>query len=326
MKLETMVCHMLLPALAAAMWGGAALAQNYPAKPVRWIVPMPPGGGTDVISRTIPIELAKRWGVNVLAENRPGAGGTIGLEIAIRAPGDGYTIVLGQASNVAVAPGLYKKLSYDPVKDLAPITNVVAAPLVVVSHPSLPAKNARELIALVRSKPGAVTFGSSGNGTIGHLSLEMLKSDARLQMLHIPYNGATRALTALLSGEIVIYSSSMPPALPHIKSGRLKALGVTSSKRLVPLSDTPTIAESGVADFEALNWYGVFAPLGVPKDIMAKLHTDIVKVLRQPDVQARFAGEGGDVVANTPEEFAAFVRREIPKWARVIQASGAKVD
>lgn len=326
MKLKTMVCHMLLPALAAAMWGGAALAQNYPAKPVRWIVPMPPGGGTDLISRTITIELAKLWGVNVLAENRPGAGGTIGLEIAIRAPGDGYTIVLGQASNVAVAPGLYKKLSYDPVKDLAPITNVVAAPLVVVSHPSLPAKNARELIALVRSKPGAVTFGSSGNGTIGHLSLEMLKSDARLQMLHIPYNGATRALTALLSGEIVIYSSSMPPALPHIKSGRLKALGVTSSKRLVPLSDTPTIAESGVADFEALNWYGVFAPLGVPKDIMAKLHTDIVKVLRQPDVQARFAGEGGDVVANTPEEFAAFVRREIPKWARVIQASGAKVD
>jgi tripartite-type tricarboxylate transporter receptor subunit TctC len=326
MKLKTMVYRILLSLLAFALLGGTALAQNYPVKPVRWIVPMPPGGGTDLVSRTITIELAKLWGVSVLADNRPGAGGTIGMELAIRSPGDGYTIVLGQASNVAVAPALYKKLSYDPVKELAPITNVIAAPLVVVSHPSLPARNAKELIALIRSKPGAVTFGSSGNGTIGHLSLEMLKSDAKLQMLHIPYNGAARALTALLSGEIVIYSSSMPPALPHIKTGRLKALGVTTSKRLTPLPDIPTIAESGVTDFEAVNWYGVFAPIGVPKDIMAKLHTDIVRVLKQPDVQARFAGEGGDVVANTPEEFAAFVRKEIPKWARVIQASGAKVD
>ena len=301
-------------------------ADTYPNKPVRWVVPFPPGGGTDLISRTIATKLNEVWGVQVIADNRPGGGGTLGLGIAAKMPADGYTIVLGQASNVAVAPGLYAKLAYDPVKDLQPITNVIAAPLVIVSHPSFPAKNAKELIAYARAKPGAVTFGSPGNGTIGHLSMELLKTSAKINMLHIPYKGATLAITELIGGQIVLYASSMPPALPLINAGKLKALGVTTAKRLAPLPNVPTIAESGVPGYEAVNWYGVFVPAGTPKDIVAKLHDDIVRVLRQPDVKERFAGEGGDIIADTPEQFGVFIRKEIPKWTKVIKDAAVKVD
>ena len=301
-------------------------ADTYPNKPVRWVVPFPPGGGTDLISRTIATKLNEVWGVQVIADNRPGGGGTLGLGIAAKMPADGYTIVLGQASNVAVAPGLYAKLAYDPVKDLQPITNVIAAPLVIVSHPSFPAKNAKELIAYARAKPGAVTFGSPGNGTIGHLSMELLKTSAKINMLHIPYKGATLAITELIGGQIVLYASSMPPALPLINAGKLKALGVTTAKRLAPLPNVPTIAESGVPGYEAVNWYGVFVPAGTPKEIVAKLHDDIVRVLRQPDVKERFAGEGGDIIADTPEQFGVFIRKEIPKWTKVIKDAAVKVD
>ncbi|MFN7086327.1 MAG: Bug family tripartite tricarboxylate transporter substrate binding protein [Burkholderiales bacterium] len=327
MKLQTMLQNvLLLPLLAAGVLSGAAFAQPYPAKPVRWVIPFPPGGGTDLISRTITQKLAELWGVQVIADNRPGAGGTIGLDAAAKAPADGYTIVLGQASNVAVAPGLFPKLPYDPVKDLAPVTQVIAAPLVIVSHPSFPAKSARELIAFARSRPGEVTYGSPGNGTIGHLSLEMLKAEAHINMLHVPYSGAARALSALLGGEIAIYASSTPPALPQIKARKLKALGVTGAKRIDALPEVPTVAESGIRDFEAVNWYGVFVPANTPKDLVARLHADIVKVLGQPEVRKRFEGEGGDIVANTPQEFAALIRAETPKWSRVIKAAGVKVD
>ena len=301
-------------------------ADAYPTKPVHWYVPFPPGGGTDLISRTIAAKLTEAWGVQVIADNRPGSGGTLGLGIAAKAPPDGYNIVLGQASNIAVAPGLYAKLPYDPVKDLQPITLVITAPNVIVSHPSFPAKNARELIAYAKAKPGAVSFGSPGNGTIGHLSLEMLKSMAKIDMLHIPYKGASLALTELIGGQITIYASSMPPALPLINGGKLRALGVTSGKRLAPLPNVPTVAESGVAGYEAVNWYGVLMPARTPKDIVAKVHADIVRVLKQPDIKERFAGEGGDIVANTPEEFGAFIRKEIPKWSKVVKDAGVKVD
>ena len=313
---------MLLLSGAAPCFG----ADAYPNKPVRWVVPFPPGGGTDLISRTLAAKLNEAWGVQVIADNRPGGGGTLGLGIAAKMPADGYTIVLGQASNVAVAPGLYPKLAYDPVKDLQPITNVIAAPLVIVSHPSFPARNTKELIAYARAKPGAVTFGSPGNGTIGHLSMELLKTSAKINMLHIPYKGATLAITELIGGQIVLYASSMPPALPLISAGKLKALGVTTAKRLAPLPNVPTIAESGVPGYEAVNWYGVFVPAGAPKDIVAKLHADIVRALKLPDVKERFAGEGGDIIANTPEEFGAFIRMEIPKWSKVIKDASVKVD
>ena len=297
-------------ALSLLLFASAAFAQNYPAKPVRWVVPFPPGGGTDLISRVIAAELSKLWNVQVVADNRPGGGGTIGAELDAK----------------AVALGLYGKLPYDPIKDLQPVTQVIATPIVIVSHPSFPAKNAKELITYAKAHPDAVTFGSPGNGTIGHLSVEMLKSMAGIKMLHIPYKGASLAITELIGGQITIYGSSMPPALPLIQGGKLRALGVTSAKRLAPLPGVPTIAESGVKDYEAVNWYGVLTPAGVPKEIVAKLHTDIVRILKQADVQERFKGEGGDVVGNMPEEFAAFIQKEVPKWSKVVKDANVKVD
>lgn len=314
-----------LAAAVLAFVPAMAAAQAYPAKPVRWVVPFPPGGGTDLISRTITQKLGEAWGVQVIADNRPGAGGTIGLNLAAKSPADGYTIVLGQAGNMAVAPALYAKLPYDPLKDLVPVTQVVAPPLVIVAHPSFPAKDIKELIARARAKPGAITYGSPGNGLIGHLAVEMLKSMTKVDMLHIPYTGAARALTELIGGQIVIYASSMPPAMPMIKAGRLKALGVTSAKRVAVMPDVPAVSET-IPGYAAVNWYGVFVPAGTPREIVTKLNEDIVRILRQPDVRQRFASEGGEAVGDTPEQFAAFVRAEIPKWAKVVKDSGAKVD
>lgn len=314
-----------LAAAVLAFVPAMAAAQAYPAKPVRWVVPFPPGGGTDLISRTITQKLGEAWGVQVIADNRPGAGGTIGLNLAAKSPADGYTMVLGQAGNMAVAPALYAKLPYDPLKDLVPVTQVVAPPLVIVAHPSFPAKDIKELIARARAKPGAITYGSPGNGLIGHLAVEMLKSMTKVDMLHIPYTGAARALTELIGGQIVIYASSMPPAMPMIKAGRLKALGVTSAKRVAVMPDVPAVSET-IPGYAAVNWYGVFVPAGTPREIVTKLNEDIVRILRQPDVRQRFASEGGEAVGDTPEQFAAFVRAEIPKWAKVVKDSGAKVD
>lgn len=313
-------------ALACALAAVAASAQQYPTKPVRWIVPFPPGGGTDVISRAIAQKLTEAWGQQVIADNRPGSGGTIGLAAATKSPADGYTVVLGQLANVAIAPALYTKLPYDPVKELQPVTLVLSAPLILVAHPSLPAKNTRELLALARAKPDAITFGSPGNGTTGHLAGEMIKTATGVKMTHVPYKGASPAITGLLGGEIAIYVSSIPPALPPMKAGRLKALGVTSAKRTATLPDVPTIAESGLPGYEVTNWYGVMVPAGVPKDILARLHTEIVRILQLPDVRQRFVGEGGDVAPNTPEQFAAFIRSEIAKWGKAVKDSGARVD
>ena len=313
-------------ALACALAAVAAPAQQYPTKPVRWIVPFPPGGGTDVISRAIAQKLTEAWGQQVIADNRPGSGGTIGLAAATKSPADGYTVVLGQLANVAIAPALYTRLPYDPLKELQPVTLVLSAPLILVAHPSLPAKNTRELLALARAKPDAITFGSPGNGTTGHLAAEVIKSTTGVKMTHVPYKGASPAITGLLGGEIAIYVSSIPPALPFMKAGRLKAIGVTSAKRTATLPDVPTIAESGLPGYEVTNWYGVMVPAGVPKDILARLHTEIVRILQLPEVRQRFAGEGGDVAPNTPEQFAAFIRSEIAKWGRAVKDSGARVD
>jgi tripartite-type tricarboxylate transporter receptor subunit TctC len=312
--------------LALGLASGAALAQSYPSKPIRWIAPFPPGGGTDVISRTIAQKLTEAWGQQVIVENRPGSGGTIGLATAAKSAPDGYTVVLGQLANMGIAPGLYAKLPYDPVRDLAPVSLVLSAPLILVAHPSLPAKNTKELLALARAKPDSITFGSPGNGTTGHLAAEMIKSTTGVKMTHVPYKGASPAITGLLGGEIAIYVSTIPPALPMMKAGRLKALGVTSTKRTATLPDVPTISESGLPGYEVTNWYGVMLPAGVSKDLIARLNAEVARILRLPDVQQRFQGEGGDVAPNTPEQFAAFIKSEIAKWDKAIKASGARVD
>jgi tripartite-type tricarboxylate transporter receptor subunit TctC len=305
---------------------GGVCAQAYPSKPIRWIVPFPPGGGTDVISRTLAQKLTESWGQQVIADNRPGSGGTIGLAAAAKLPADGYNIVLGQLANVAIAPALYAKLPYDPVKDFTPVTLALKSPLILVAHPSFPAKNVKELIAVAKAKPDSVTFGSPGNGTTGHLGTEIIKTAGRVKMTHIPYKGASPAFTGLLGGEIAVYMSSIQPAIPMLKAGRVKALGVTSAKRIAGLPDVPTISETGLPGYEVTNWYGVMVPAGVPKDVLAKLHGELARILKLPDVQQRFQAEGGDTTPDTPEQFAAFIKTEIAKWDKAVRESGAKID
>ena len=312
--------------VVATVGVGDAVAQSYPSKPVRLVVPFPPGGGTDTIARALAQKLSEQWGQQVVADNRPGSGGTIGLALAAKLPADGYHLVLGQLANMGIAPALYSKLPYDPQKDFQPITLALTSPLILVVHPSVPAKNVKELIALARSKPDALTFGSPGNGTTGHLSMELIKSAGKVKMLHVPYKGATPAFTGLLGGEVAVYMSSIQPAIPMLSNGRVRALGVTGQTRISTLPNVPTIAESGLPGFEVTNWYGLLAPAGIPKDVLTKVHTDAVKALRSPDVQQRFAAEGGDVGANTPEQFTAFIRNEMAKWNKAVRESGAKVD
>ena len=319
------VCRAAAIVVCAAL-ASAAQAQSYPNKTVRWVVPFPPGGGTDTISRVLAQKLTEAWGQQVIADNRPGSGGTIGLALAAKMPADGYTIVLGQLANVGIAPALYPKLPYDPVKDFQPVTLAVTSPLILVVHPSVPAKNTKELIALARAKPGSLTYGSSGNGTTGHLGMEIMNHMAKIKMVHIPYKGAQPAFTGLLGGETAVYLSSVPPAVPMINAGRVRAIGVTSAKRMSSLPNVPTIAETGLPGYEVTNWYGVMMPAGVPKDILAKVHGDLVRILKQPDTQQRLTGEGGDVAPNTPDQFATFIRNEIAKWGKAVKESGAKVD
>jgi tripartite-type tricarboxylate transporter receptor subunit TctC len=271
-------------------------------------------------------KLTEAWGQQVVADNRPGSGGTIGLAAAAKLPADGYNIVLGQLANVAIAPALYAKLPYDPIKDFTPVTLALTSPLILVAHPSLPAKNVKELIALAKAKPDSVTFGSPGNGTTGHLGTEIIKTAGGVKMTHIPYKGASPAFTGLLSGEISVYMSSIQPAIPMLNAGRVRALGVTSAKRMATLPNVPTISESGLPGYEVTNWYGVMMPAGVPKEVLNKIHAELVKILKMPDVQQRFQAEGGDTTSNTPEQFAAFIKTEITKWSKAVRESGAKVD
>jgi tripartite-type tricarboxylate transporter receptor subunit TctC len=304
----------------------AAFAQSYPVKAIRWIVPFPPGGGTDLTTRTLSTKLSEALGQPVVIDNRPGSGGTIGLALAAKAPADGYHIATGQLANLGIAPGLYKKLPYDPVKDFAPVTRAVSAVLVLVAHPSFPPNTVKDLIAMARAKPGAITYGSPGNGTSGHLGTELIKSAAKVDMVHVPYKGAAPALTDILGGQITIYLSSIPPAVPLIKAGRLKALGVTGAKRNPALSQVPTIAESGIPGYVVDNWYGVVVPAGVPKEIISRLNTELVRILGSADVRERFALEGSEPSPTTPEQFATLIRDDMQKWAKAIRDAKVQVD
>jgi len=316
-------------AILAAFSSGMVNAQaptQYPVKAIRVIVPSAPGSGPDIMARTIAQKLSEVLSQPVIVEARPGAGGIIGSEAAAKSSPDGYTLIMGNAGSHSVNPSLYRKLPYDPLKDFAPVTLVSTAPNILIVHPSLPVKSVKDLISLAKARPGDLTFGSGGNGSTAHLSGEMFRTLAGINLVHVPFKGAPAAVLGVITGEISMAILNLPPALPHVKSGRLKALGVSTPKRSAAVPDMPTIAESGLPGYSATAWYGVLAPTGTPREIILKLNTEIVKILRTDEIKKRISSDGGEVIGSTPEEFTAVMKSDIAKWAKVVQASGARVD
>ena len=310
-----------------AVAGGSAFAQAYPVKPIRMIVPFPPGGTTDLLARTLGPRLSESLGEQVVVENRAGATGNIGADVAAKSAPDGYTLLIGQASNIAINITLMGRLlPYDPVKDFAPVTLLASTPNVLVVHPSLPVHSVRDLIALAKSKPGAINYATSGNGSPGHFCAELLKKLAGIDMVHIPYKGAGPALIDVVGGHASLYFTSMPSAQPFVPSGRLRVVAQTSATRSPSMPDLPTVAEAGFPGYDITSWWGVLTPTGVPKDIASRLHTEIVRILNTAEVKERLAGMGTDVVSNTPEQFSAYIKAEIAKWARMIKDTGIKLD
>lgn len=312
--------------LSAAAIDAAAQTTTYPNRAIRWIVPLPPGGGADMVARTVGDRLAKNLGQQILIDNRAGGGTVIGAELAARSAPDGYTWLLGTATTHAINSSLVKKLPYDPVRDFSPVSLVAILPQVFVAHPSLPASSLKELVALARKRPGEINFASTGNGSANQLAVEMLKSYAGVKMVHVPYKGASPAMTDLLSGNVQFMSTTIPPALPHLKTGRLKAFAVANAKRSALLPDLPTTAEAGAPGVEASSWNGLIVPAGTPKDIIAKLHAEIVVVMKLPEIRDRLLGAGVEPVVNTPAEFAAYIDAETARYGKAVRESGARVD
>lgn len=305
-----------------------ALAQAaYPNRPVKILLGFPPGQATDTVARAIGQKLGELYNQPFVVENRPGAAGIIGTDLVAKAPADGYTLLMCSSGVMAVNPGLYGvKLPYDPVKDFAPITVAVAVPLFLVANTSFPPNTVKELIAYAKANPGKVNFGSGGNGVTNHLAMELLRSTAGLDMVHVPYKGGPPALTGLIGGEVQVMFETGPGALPFVKNGKLKAIAVGSAKRSSAAPEVPTVAESGLPGFEGVAWICMVAPAGTPQPIINKLHADVVKVLAMPDIRERFSALGAEPVGNTPEEFSAYLKAEIAKWGKVVKDSGAKVD
>ena len=325
----------LLGSLAATAFGTSpsrAIAQApgtaaWPTRPIRLIVPFPPGGTTDIVGRAAAAEFTKAWGQQVVVENRPGAGGNIGSEMVAKSPPDGYTLLVGTVGTHGINPALYGKLPFDPVKDFAPVTLVASVPNVLVVNPSVPANTVKELIALAKSRPGKLNYASSGNGTSIHLSAELFKAQTQTFITHIPYRGSTPALTDLMAGQVDLMFDNLPSALPHIRAGKLRALGVTTRQPSPALPGVPTIAEAGaLSQYEAASWFGLLAPAATPRDIVAKQQQAIAAAMRAGDMRERLASQGAEPVGNTPDEFVRHIEAEIAKWARVVKVSGAKID
>lgn len=299
---------------------------RYPGKPIRMIVPNPPGGGVDIIARLVGARLSERLGQPIVVENRPGAGGTIGVGLLVQAPADGYTLGMGVTATLAIAPALYRRLPYDPLKDLEPVTLIATLPLILVVHPSLPVRSVRDLLALARSRPGQVDYSSGGNGTPPHLAGELFKTLAGVDVRHIPYKGGPPAVTAAVSGEVSLMFANALPAVPHIKAGRLRALAVTSGSRAGAFPDIPTLAESGVPAYHAVQWYGVIAPSGTPRAIIERLNREVRQTLKLDDVKAPLVAEGADLSDTTPEQFRQFIEQEMARWGKAVRDSGARID
>ncbi|HQR75507.1 MAG TPA: tripartite tricarboxylate transporter substrate binding protein [Burkholderiaceae bacterium] len=325
-----MFARWLIAIVACAMLAPAQ-AQTWPSKPVRIVVPFPPGGTTDIVARAIGVELQRMWQHAVVIENRPGAGGNIGADLVAKAAPDGYTLLMGTVGTHAINKALFDqsgaKMPFDPVKDFVPITLAAGVPNVMVINPKLPVNTVAEFIEYAKARPGQLNMASSGNGTSIHLSGELFKTVTGVYMVHFPYRGSAPALTDLIAGNMNVMFDNLPSALPHIKSGRLKALAVTSRTRSPALPNVPTIEEAaGLKGFDASSWFGLFAPAGTPRAIVDKIQADVAKALAQPEVRERFVAQGADPGGNTPDQFAAFIRAETDKWTRVVKFSNAKVD
>ncbi len=300
-------------------------AQPYPSKPVRVVVPYPPGGPTDIVARVLFQQVAESTGQQFVIDNRAGAGGNIGAEHVAKSPADGYTVLIGTTAH-AINMSLFKSLNYDVQKDLAPVSLLTQGPLVLVTHPQFPANSVKELIDMAKAKPGSLNFASSGNGQSTHLSAELFNSLAGTKMVHVPYKGSAPALSDLMTGQVGIMFDTTLSAMPFVRAGKLKALGVTSPQRTPAAPDVPTIAESGVPGYEVFAWNGVFVPAGTPKPIVAQLNEEIRKAMQLPQVRDKFSAQGFAASWNTPDQFGVFVRNEVDKWARTIKASGTTLD
>jgi tripartite-type tricarboxylate transporter receptor subunit TctC len=315
--------------LVALSWTAAEVSAqtgpSYPAKPIRWIVGYTPGGTADMLARAVGQKLTEAWGPQVIVENRPGGGTNIGTEVAAKSPADGYTLFMPTVAN-AINPTLYPKLNFDIMRDFVHITNFAKVPGIVVVHPSVPAKNIKELIALAKARPDELRHGSTGIGSPHHLAGEIFKSMSGVKMVHVPYRGASPALIDVVAGHIEIYFGAMVSTLPHVKSGRVGALGVTTLKRVAAVPDIPTISEQGLKGFETGSWFGVSVPTGTSRDIVTRLHREAVRIIALPEVRDRMATEGAEFVGDTPEQFTAFLRSEIDKWGKAVKASGARPE
>ena len=300
-------------------------ASAYPNKPIRLIVPFAAGGPMDIMSRAIGEKLTALWGQQVVIDNRGGAGGSIGVELAARSAPDGHTLLTGHTGTHAVNPGLYPKLAYDPVRDFAPITLIATLPLGLFVHPSAGAKSVRELVAAAKARPGRINFATASSGGPTHMAAEMLKSMSGISIIHVPYKGNAAALNALVGGESHMMFSNLLTGMPHVRSGRLQVLAVSSGKRSPQAPDLPTIAEAGVAAYDFTPWYGILAPAATPRGIVMKLHQEIVRIVESPEMKSRFASQGVDLTTNSPEAFSNLIRTEIPKWRKIIKDSGASV-
>jgi tripartite-type tricarboxylate transporter receptor subunit TctC len=316
---SALVCCLMLALLPAFVAG-----QSYPSKPVRLVVPLGPGGGVDTSARLIGDKLNESWGQRVVVENRPGAGGTIATELVARAAPDGYTLVMASPGH-AITPSLYK-LTFDPVADFAPVTLVVTVPYIIVVHPSLPVRSIKDLLALARARPDELLWSSSGNGSAQHLTLELLKMMTGVKITHVPYKGTGPGMTDLIGGRISATSASVVATMPHVKSGRLRALAVAGRTRSQVAPELPTVAEAGIPGFEVDVWHGVMAPAATPTEIIAKLHADIVKVLARPDMKERMRALGFEPIGDPPDKFAAYVRAEVAKWSKVVREAGVSIN
>ena len=305
---------------------GSAVAQSWPAKPIRIVVPFPAGGSTDIVGRLLADKLSQSLGQAVVVDNRAGAGGTSGSDVAAKSAPDGYTFLLGTSSTHAIAPALYPKLAYDPVKDFAPVSRVGTATILMVVHPAVPAKSVAEFVALAKAKPGSIMFGSTGNGSVSHLTAEYFKSLAGIDMQHVPYKGDTPMTLDLVAGRVQVAFGTAVAFLPQVQGGKLNALAVTDARPSPVAPQLPTVAASGLPGFEVLQWFGLLAPAGTPREIVARVNADVGKALQQPDVQEKLRGLGMQIVGGPPEQFGGFMRAEAVKWGKIVKDSGAKVD